>query len=151
MLQRLRRLIIIEDDYISLYLINKLLREKSIAETILPFTNGIDGLNYLIKNAKDFSELPEFILLDMKMPEINGWQFLQQLNKIQFVTGYQPAICIVSAEITVDFNLLNSWSCVKGYLEKPIKPNKLIRVIESLSTKVENANMFENTPEREIA
>jgi CheY-like chemotaxis protein len=151
MLQPLRRVIIIEDDYISLYLINKLLREKNIAETILPFTNGIEALNYLLKNAKDFSELPEFILLDMKMPEINGWQFLQELNKIEFVTGYQPVVCIVSAEITVDFNLLNTWSCVKGYLQKPILPNKLIKVIQSLSTKVETDNTFENTLEREIA
>lgn len=150
MSESLHSVVVIDDDYISLFLITKFLGEKQIAETILPFTNGIDALNYIAANAGDFLKLPDLILLDIKMPDINGWQFLHEINKIKFIAGYEPAICILSAETTIDFNIERNWPCVKGYLLKPILLNKLTAVIESLVTKVENNNMLKDIVEPSI-
>jgi CheY-like chemotaxis protein len=138
------RVIVVDDDYISLFLITNLFAQQKIAEIVLPFTNGIEALNYLAKNAGDFSQLPEIILLDIKMPDINGWQFLQRLNAIEFAPNYEPAICIISAGISLDFDILENSPYVKGYLLKPIMQNKLLAIIESLTPKMQESDVIEN-------
>ena len=140
----LRRVIAVDDDYISLFLITNLFAQEKIADTLLPFTNGTEALNYLSKNAGDFSQLPELILLDIKMPDISGWQFLQRLNNIEFVAGYEPAICIISAGISIDFDVLENSPYVKGYLLKPIIQNKLLAILESLTSKIQESDVMEN-------
>ena len=95
--------VIIDDDEISLLLIRKFLEQKQAAKVILSFSSGFEAWNFLEKNANNFSELPWLILLDITMPGMSGWQFLKELNKIKFVDGYKPAVCIISASETIDF------------------------------------------------
>ena len=124
---------IVDDDDISLLLITKFLEQKQAAKTILRFSSGFDALNYLENNAERFPELPSVILLDITMPMMNGWQFLKELNKINFAAGYQPAVCIISASATIDFEILKNYPAVKGYIVKPVIPNKLIAMMESIA------------------
>ena len=140
MLKFLHNVIVIDDDYISLFLITKIFYRQQITETILPFTNGINALNYLSANTQDYYKLPEIIFVDVNMPDINGWQFLKELNKIKFIAGYKPAIYLISAELNIDFEMLENWPWVKGYLTKPIIPGKLIQLLNSLETEFENTN-----------
>ena len=103
MLKKLKNVIVIDDDYISLFLITKILGEQQLTETILPFTNGLTALQYLSESAQDICKLPDVILLDIKMPEISGWQFLRQLKKINFIEAYKPVLCIISADMHIYF------------------------------------------------
>ena len=114
MFQPLNRIINIDDDYISLFLTTKFLAGNKIADTTLPFTNGIDALRYLEQNAQIPSVLPELILLDIMMPDINGWQFLAELNNIEFIAGYEPVVCIVSAQTITNFEILKCYPISKG-------------------------------------
>ena len=123
---------IVDDDDISLLLITKFLEQKQAAKKILPFSNGFDALNYLEQNSDKFSELPSVILLDITMPMMNGWQFLKELSKIKFIADYEPAVCIISASATIDFEILKNYSSIKGYIVKPVIPNKLVAMIESI-------------------
>lgn len=141
MFHTLRRIAVIDDDCISLFLINKLLLQKQITDATIPFSNGIDALNYFSSNSESLLKLPDLILLDIKMPEMSGWQFLRELNQIEFTAGYKPQICILSAETTIDFDIFKNSHCVKGYLLKPIILSKLVTVIESLTTKIQDRDL----------
>jgi CheY-like chemotaxis protein len=129
MLKPLRNIIVIDDDYISLFLITKILGEQRLTETILPFTNGISALEYLSKSAQDICKLPDVILLDIKMPEISGWQFLQQLKNINFTDDYKPFVCTISADISIDTEMLKNEPLIKAHLVKPIIPAKLAALL----------------------
>ncbi len=131
---------IIDDDEISLLLIRKLIEQKKIARTVLPFSSGLEALNYFENNASDVTQLPSVVLLDITMPLISGWQFLEELDKIEFADGYKPAICIISAFTAIDFETLREYSAVKGYLTKPVIPNKLIALIESVAAGAKKNN-----------
>ena len=129
---RLNAVAIVDDDEISLLLIRKFLEQKQAAKKILPFSSGLEALGFLKDNANNFSELPWLILLDITMPGMSGWQFLKELNKIKFVDGYQPAVCIISASETIDFQILKNYSYIKGYLMKPVIPGKLIAMVDQV-------------------
>jgi CheY-like chemotaxis protein len=129
----LNAIAIIDDDEISLLLIKKLIEQKKIAKTILTFSSGLEALDYFENNASDITQLPSVVFLDITMPLISGWQFLDELNKIEFVAGYTPPVCIISAFVAVDFEALRKYPVIKGYLTKPVVPNKLIALIESVA------------------
>ena len=131
---------IIDDDEISLLLIRKFLEQKQAAKIILPFPSGFKALNFLEINANNFLELPWLILLDITMPGMSGWQFLKELNKIKFVNGYNPAVCIISASETIDFQIFKNYPFIKGYLMKPVIPGKLIAMVDQLKVSIEANN-----------
>ena len=133
---------VIDDDEISLLLIKRFLEQK-ITQNVLPFSNGLEALNYFEKNASQTTQLPAVILLDITMPLMSGWQFLNELSKIEFADGYKPVICIISAYVTIDFEKLRNYSFIKGYLTKPVIPKKLIAMIESVATNLKAANTVE--------
>ena len=113
---------------------------KKIAKTILSFSSGLEALDYFENNASDITQLPSVVLLDITMPLISGWQFLDELNKIEFVAGYTLQVCIISAFVTVDFEALRKYPVLKGYLTKPVIPNKLIALIESVAAGAKTIN-----------
>ena len=137
---RLNTVAIVDDDEISLLLIRKFLEQKQAAKIILPFSSGFEAVSFLDDNANNFSELPWLILLDITMPGMSGWQFLKELNKINFIDGYKPAVCIISASETIDFQILKNYSFIKGYLMKPVVPAKLIAMVEQMKTSIEASN-----------
>jgi CheY-like chemotaxis protein len=124
--------IVIDDDCISLFLITKMLGDLSLTESILSFTNGINALNFFRNSAEDFFKLPEIILVDIKMPNINGWEFLHELSKINFIAGYTPVVFVMSADTCIDVDMPESQPWVKGCFVKPIMPDKLITLFNSL-------------------
>ena len=131
---------IVDDDEISLLLIRKFLEQKQAARIILPFSSGFEAFNFLNDNADNLSELPWLILLDITMPGMSGWQFLKELSKIKFVDDYKPAVCIISASETIDFQTLKNYSFIKGYVMKPVIPGKLIATVEQMRMSVEADN-----------
>ena len=143
MFQPLQRIAVVDDEYISLLLVNKFLIKNKVAESVLPFTGGIEALTFLTGFAAESSKLPELILLDIRMPEFSGWQFLEKLVTIKFAVGYEPAVCILSAESFTDFEL-SKWNCIKGHILKPIRLNELVLLIESITNATESKKMKEN-------
>ena len=122
---------IIDDDEVFLLLMTKMIEHKKAADNILQFSNAVAAITYFINNATDTFQLPSVILLDLHMPEMNGWQFLQQLNRIKFNADYDPAAFIISGE-NIDFEKMRDYPLIKGYIAKPVIPDKLIEAIESV-------------------
>lgn len=143
MFQPLQRVAVIDDDHISLLLVTKFLVKNKITESVLPFDRGIEALTFLTNFAAEPSKLPDIILLDIRMPELSGWQFLEKLVTIKFAAGYEPAVCILSSESASDFEL-SKWNCIKGHILKPIRLNELVAVIESIRAAIESKNEKEN-------
>ena len=123
---------IIDDDDISLLLIKKIVEQKRMAEIILLFSSGFDALHYFENNTHNVEKLPSVLLLDIKMPLMNGCQFLKEFQKIEFAEDYKPAIFIISAGANIDYEALKIYPLVKGFLLKPVIPEKLSMMIEQL-------------------
>jgi len=88
-----------------------------LCENILVFKNGKEAIEFF----KDSESLPDLILLDLNMPIMNGWEFLEEFNPINKELGKEPSLYVVSSSIDpVDSEKAKSIECVRDYISKPI-------------------------------
>ena len=94
------------------------------------FHNGKEALNHLNAIISNEAELPDVILLDLNMPVMDGWEFLEEFIKIE--SDKPITIYIVSSSIDPgDINKAKSYDNVSNYIVKPI-------TIEALKTVLQN-------------
>ncbi|MEL1241931.1 response regulator [Flavobacterium flavipallidum] len=124
---------IIDDDKLSIRLMSMLIEKNNFCEKIISFHNPQTALNELIENAQNPSNLPDVILLDLNMPILDGWQFLDELKNISFAK--KIIIFIVSSSIDpTDLEMAKNYSTVKNYIIKPLNSDKL----KQATTLIEN-------------
>lgn len=110
---------VIDDDKMYTQILSKQLRAIDFCERLLIFHNGLDAWNYLRSIMASPDLLPDVILVDLNMPVMDGWQFLDE-----FVT-VQPAkkikIYIVSSSIDpADHARAATYKEVSRFYIKPI-------------------------------
>jgi CheY-like chemotaxis protein len=126
---------IIDDDDIFQMLIRKIIEDRVQTTSILQFFSGFMALTYFKENCSNMQQLPSVIFLDLTMPGMSGWQFLQQLEKISFTKSYKPVVFIITGSENLDFEKLRNYPLVKAYLTKPIIPNDFIGLIREVTEK----------------
>lgn len=109
---------IIDDDTVYVNLVKKLIQLKKLCDNILVFKNGKEALEFF----KDSKALPDLILLDLNMPIMNGWEFLEHFNPInKGLQNTRSNLYVVSSSIDpVDSEKAKSIECVRDYISKPI-------------------------------
>lgn len=120
---------IIDDDNIFVFVLKKILEKNENFDQVLDFKNGEEVLNILSDKNNAF---PNVILLDINMPVIDGWQFLEQIEKLP--NKEKLNVFIMSSSIDAnDIEKSKSFSTVKDFISKPINNDKLNKLIESIS------------------
>lgn len=114
------KVFLIDDDPISLFLTQTkilLINPNLTVQTFLSALQGLEALRALLE-----AEVPEIILLDLNMPEMDGWDFLEELKSIDsnFLRACQIYILTSSLD-NYDEIISKDYSIVKGILHKPIK------------------------------
>jgi CheY-like chemotaxis protein len=95
---KLKSILLIDDDRITNYLHERLIRNSGISKKILIARNGKEALNH-IASCGDAQELPELILLDLNMPVLGGFEFLEQFQKLENLIKQKIKVVIVSTSI----------------------------------------------------
>jgi CheY-like chemotaxis protein len=122
---------IIDDDDMYVNLITKVIDFRKLSKNLLIFRNGKEALDYFVSALKNMErrEIPEVILLDLNMPVMDGWQFLNELSKYDFKELNKTTLYIVSSSINpADIERSKAISMVKDFLVKPIRPNEIAEV-----------------------
>lgn len=115
---------LIDDDKLSIKLMSMLISKNKFCEEIISFHNSREALNELSKNSNDSSSLPDVILLDLNMPILDGWQFLDEFVQLQIKK--EISIFIVTSSIDPsDIEMAKKYNIVKSYIMKPITAQKL--------------------------
>lgn len=129
----LKTLTIVDDDDIFVFLTTKIIEQTNLVDLIKGFGNGLDAINFLKENKNNVDALPDIILLDLNMPIMNGWQFLEEYNKLNPTIGKKITIYICSSSISPDdITRAKTISEVSDYIIKPITEDKLIDLIKKL-------------------
>ena len=120
---------IIDDDSIFVFVFKKILKKNDDTREIVNIQNGQDAINVLQTIYNNKQKLPDLIFLDLNMPVLDGWQFLDELEKLPFKDDLK--IYIISS--TIDSNEIEkakNYSCVKSFISKPINGADLARILE---------------------
>lgn len=129
----LKQLTIIDDDDVFVFLTSRMLEKYKLVDLIKIFDNGYDALVYIKKNLDNFEALPDIILLDLSMPIMDGWQFLEEYVKINPRIGKKITIFICSSSISPDdFARAKNINAVSDFIIKPMTKERLIEMIKIL-------------------
>lgn len=122
---------VVDDDEVYIMGIKRLIRRTDIINDIQFFENGKLALNALLENKDDIDALPTVILLDINMPIMDGWEFLEKYKSIRDELAKHIIIYMVSSSINPrDIERAKEYSDVMEYLEKPVTLEEIQKMIE---------------------
>ena len=121
---------IIDDDEFFAFNAKRLIKDSGFSENVLCYTNGqqaIDGIiGLLIENVP----LPEVMFLDLNMPKKDGWDFLEELERIPLQQRIDTSVYITSSFVSPEnMKKAEAFKIVKKYLVKPLTSKMLDSII----------------------
>lgn len=123
---------IVDDDKIYVYGVRRLFEIYSICDKVLVFNNGQEAIDYLRKVADVPEDLPDVILLDINMPVMDGWDFLDEYKKLKSSITKDITIHMVSSSIhSDDVDRAKSYEEVSGYFTKPVMQEDFKKIFKS--------------------
>ena len=95
--------------------------------------NGKFAIDQLVEiQKKDPANLPDYILLDINMPIMNGWEFLDEYTRLNLDPLGKSKIFIISSSVfSNDINRARSYPLVKSFISKPLSVEKIKELFES--------------------
>ncbi|ATL47154.1 response regulator [Chitinophaga caeni] len=127
------RVVLIDDNEIDLLLHERLIALQQISRTVLSFNSANKALEYLSSNVTLPQIPPTVILLDIQMPEMDGFDFLKSFDSYPTKIKSQCYIIMVSSSLDFgDINKTNANPLVIRLLKKPLQPKELKEVIEGI-------------------
>lgn len=128
-----RSVMVIDDDRLMHELFNYMLERGKFARTIHNYLHAEDALQFLQETAaKNPSDLPQLIFLDINMPFMNGWEFIEQYNLLN--KTYEPGTRLFLLSSSVDpFDRERSktFSVIEDFISKPISK----KILEEIGMK----------------
>ncbi len=125
----------IDDDGVYKFFMKKVIKIKKLTleENVMSFDDGEQAYNFLNKNKENLEELPDLIFLDINMPVMDGFQFIEEYTKIIGQINKKIIVFMVTSSIDPsDFERSKKYSEISAYITKPIKAETLQQIIDSL-------------------
>ena len=112
---------IVDDDQIYQVTSKKMIERINATNNILIFSNGEEAFHFLLQTVSDTDALPDIIFLDVNMPYMDGWQFLEAFETIKFRLPKKITIYVISSSVSeTDIQRAKKIPTVKDYYIKPI-------------------------------
>ncbi|MCL9806530.1 response regulator [Flavobacterium amniphilum] len=133
MTKQLKNLILVDDDDIMVFLTKRLVAKTNLAKLSQVFGNGEDLINFLKENQDKPEVLPEVIFLDLFMPVMDGWEFLEEYDQIKPVLCKEITIYVITSSVSsTDFNKAKKNKHVSDYIVKPMDKEQFTAIIKSI-------------------
>lgn len=124
--------LLVDDDEINNFISIKLIKKALLNTEIMACLNGKFAIEQLSEiQRKDPAKLPDYILLDINMPIMNGWEFLDEYKRLNLDPLGKSKIFIISSSVfSNDINKARSYPLVKDFISKPLNVEKIKELFE---------------------
>ena len=140
----MKRILIIDDDKLLNKIHEKVLVAAGVAHELHITTNGLDGINYLKSRITNNDLLPEIIILDLHMPVMNGLQFLDEFQKLDFTGKHEIEFVVFTSSTSVRDKQNAISRGIKHYLKKPYILRGLVDIISKLDAGRNNLKLSDS-------
>ncbi len=131
MLDNKINLLVIDDDDINIFIIKKIVEKTEFDINMVAKSNGQQAIDYLTETIAQQQTLPHLILIDINMPVMNGWEFVEAYQTL----GIQQNVDLYILSSSVyenDIEKTKSYASVKGFISKPLSIERLTELIKAL-------------------
>ena len=125
-------LLVIDDDDINIFIIKKIVEKTGFAVNMTAKTNGQLAIEYLEEIANDLEKSPHLILVDINMPVLNGWEFIEAYEKMN-VKKAVDMYMLSSSVYENDIEKAKTYNVVKGFISKPLSIDRLVDLFRGVS------------------
>jgi CheY-like chemotaxis protein len=128
-------IMMIDDDYVNNYLNATVLEESGLVKDLFIYTQPERALAFLQKACSSIPDpfadpFPDVIILDLKMPVMNGFEFLEKFSAIPGIYERDVKVFVVtSSEHSTDVKRANQFS-IAGFLTKPVTEDKVVSLLQ---------------------
>lgn len=127
-MNKVRHAILIDDDEATNVYHDIIVQEADIVEEYQIFDSAIDALEFLKKQG----QAPDFIILDINMPRMTGWEFLEEYRKLDQATNPPKVIILTTSLGTFDKKQADDNPLVSGFMQKPLTLEMLDEIVASI-------------------
>jgi two-component system chemotaxis response regulator CheY len=130
-MSKFKDVFVIDDDKVFHFIIKKLFSKNDIDINPTFYLNGLEAIEEIKEKINNGITMPDLILLDINMPIMDGWQFLDEFRKMKKTTvGGKTIIYLVSSSNSIsDLNKAKEYQEeVKDYFFKPMTLDDLKKI-----------------------
>ncbi len=129
MSEKFDKVLLVDDDSINNFLSEEIISGANITKEVVLLTDGQQALNYLNQLEQNAGETRQklLILLDLNMPVMDGFEFLEELSPGEIKADFQ-IIILTSSDNQRDIEKIKAYD-IKSFISKPITEEKLLEIL----------------------
>lgn len=123
-------ILLVEDNPDDVDLTIRALKKNNIANEVVVARDGVEALDFLFGTGRDTVNMPELILLDLKLPKIDGIEVLKKLRADER-TKLLPVVILTSSREEQD--VINGYTFgANSYIRKPVDFDQFMNAVKQL-------------------
>ena len=124
-------ILLVDSDRISNFFNKIIIKQTQIAEKVIALDNYFDALNFITPK-ETLYPVPEIIFMDLKTPQMNGWEFLEKYNQLD--KNSQKSIIIIFTDDLLKEEEINlsQYPFVRSFMNKKLDHTMITEVNEQL-------------------
>ena len=127
-MQQTKRILLVDDDAAAAYVTQRILRQSGTEVDLLTARHGREALD-IVREVCQSAQCPELILLDIHMPVLDGFRFLEELQNSADLSGAALRIVLLSSSThPLDVAKAKEYPVI-DFIEKPLTLEKLSRFL----------------------
>ena len=126
---------LVDDNMDDNFYHERIIRKNNAANTIVIKESGIEALEYLESTRDPGNTLPDLIILDINMPGMNGWEFLEEFKKLDEELRSKMVVIMLTTSVNpADEAMAKTYDVLADFKTKPLTKEML----EDILTKYHN-------------
>lgn len=133
MRDKLNCILLIDDDEATNFIHSMVISQLNCTKNIVTKENGVEALDYLrsINEQTEKHPQPDLILLDINMPGMNGWEFLEEYKKLNDNQLAKTVIVMLTTSLNPDDKeKTNHITDIRGFMHKPLTKDMMNQVLD---------------------
>lgn len=123
---------LVDDDQIYQFTAKKTLESMGLSGKISVFSDGQEAIQFIREHLSSSEKLPDVIFLDINMPVMDGWQFVEEYQKLQL--SKKVALYMVSSSVDEsDMKRSKDYGVIDDYIIKPVGRSRFEELLSLLS------------------
>lgn len=132
MINKLRCILLIDDTDATNFINKILINKANCSEKIIALESGKNAIDYLTSLNDKKQLLPELIFLDLNMPAMNGWEFLNEYRKkIRKEESKVKIVILTTSQNPEDKEKSKTYKEINGFEEKPLTLEVINKIIDT--------------------